>query len=78
MATKEDIKKAILAVAGNPESGPIPALVDAWADAIVGLDAPVPFKPDAKDGDGDGIVQEGTPFERPAKETRVTKPDTTR
>lgn len=23
------------------------------------------FNPNAKDGDGDGIVQEGTPFERP-------------
>jgi len=75
MATREDIKKAILAVAGNPESGVIHSLADAWADAIVGLDAPVPFKPNARDGDGDGIVQEGTPFERPAKETRVTKPD---
>lgn len=78
MATKEDIKKAILAVAGNPESGPIPALVDAWADAIVGLDAPVPFKPDAIDSDRDGKVQDGTPFERPAKETRITKPEATR
>lgn len=78
MATKEEIKKAILAVAGNPESGPIPALVDAWADAIVGLDAPVPFKPDATDSDRDGKVQDGTPFERPAKETRTTKPEATR
>ena len=78
MASREDIKKAILAVAGDPESGPIPALVDAWADAIVGLDAPVPFKPEAKDGDRDGKVQDGTPFERPAKETRVTKPEATR
>lgn len=74
MATKDDIKKAILAVAGNPDSGIIYDYADRMADAIVGLDAPVPFKPDAKDGDGDGIVQEGTPFERPAKETRVTKP----
>lgn len=75
MATKEDIKKAILAVAGNPESGPIAKLADAMADAIVGLDAPVPFKPNAKDADGDGKVQDGTPFERPAKETRVVKAD---
>lgn len=78
MATKDDIKKAILAVAGNPDSGLIFDLAERFADAIVGLDAPVPFKSDAKDGDGDGIVQEGTPFARPAKETRVTKPDTTR
>ena len=73
MATREDIKKAILAIAGNPESGPIAQLADAMADAVVGLDAPVPFLPDARDGDGDGVVQDGTPFERPAKETRVTK-----
>jgi hypothetical protein len=25
----------------------------------------VEFKPNAKDGDGDGFVQDGTPFERP-------------
>ena len=24
------------------------------------------YNPDARDGDNDGIVQEGTPFERPA------------
>ena len=30
---------------------------------------------DARDGDGDGKVQDGTPFERPAKENRVTKPE---
>ena len=75
MATKADVKKAILAVAGNPESGPIAQLADAMAEAVVGLDAPVPFKPNARDGDGDGKVQDGTPFERPAKETRVTKAD---
>lgn len=75
MATKEQIKKAILEVAGYPESGPIAALADKWADAIVGLDAKVPFKPEAVDRDGDGIVQEGTAFERPAKETRTTKPE---
>jgi len=74
MANKADIKKAILAVAGNPESGVVFDLADKFADAIVGLDAEVPFKPDARDGDGDGKVQDGTAFERPAKETRVTKP----
>lgn len=26
------------------------------------------FKPDAIDGDGDGFVQDGTPFERPVEE----------
>lgn len=75
MATKEQIKEAILEVAGRPESGVVVALADKWAEAIVALDAPVPFKPNAKDADGDGLVQDGTPFERPAKETRVTKPE---
>lgn len=74
MATKKEIKDAILAVAGNPDSGLIFDYADRFAEAIAGLDAPVPFKADARDGDGDGIVQEGTPFERSAKETRVTKP----
>lgn len=74
MATKKEIKDAILAVAGNPDSGVIYDYADRFAEAIAGLDAPVPFKADARDGDGDGIVQEGTPFERSAKETRVTKP----
>ena len=74
MATKKEIKDAILAVAGNPDSGVIYEYADRFADAIAGLDAPIPFKADARDGDGDGMVQDGTPFERPVKETRVTKP----
>ena len=40
MATKNEIKKAILEVAGNPESGIVAQYADRWADAIVGLDAP--------------------------------------
>ena len=40
MATKAEIKKVILDVAGNPESGPVKQLADAWADAIVALDEP--------------------------------------
>lgn len=40
MATKEQIKKAILAVAGNPDSGVVVQYADAWADAIVKLDEP--------------------------------------
>lgn len=31
------------------------------------------FKEDAKDGDGDGKVQDGTPHERPAKRTFKSK-----
>jgi hypothetical protein len=62
MATKEQIVAAILEVAGNPESGPIPALAVKWADAIVGLDIATPE----------------VASERPAKETRITKPEETR
>jgi hypothetical protein len=75
MATFEQVKAIILDVAGNPETGAIADLADQWAAAIVSIDEPIPYKIDARDGDGDGMVQDGTKFERPAKkETRVTKP----
>lgn len=38
MASKKEIKEAILKVAGNPVSGPIASLADAMADAVVALD----------------------------------------
>lgn len=41
MATKEQIKKVILEVAGNPESGVVAEFADAWADAVVAIDNPV-------------------------------------
>ena len=31
------------------------------------------YNPEARDGDNDGIVQEGTPFERPAPVKAITK-----
>jgi hypothetical protein len=40
MANREDIKAAILRVAGNPVSGSIATLAGEMADAIVELDAP--------------------------------------
>jgi len=50
MATREEMKKAILDVSGNPESGIVPAWVDRWVDAIVALDAPVKAKkPEVKE-----------------------------
>ena len=73
MATKAEIKKVILDIAGNPDSGAVFQLADKWAEAIASLDSATPYKADAKDGDGDGLVQEGTPFARQAKEVRVTK-----
>lgn len=42
MATKEEIKKAILEVAGNPESGVVKDLADKWAEAIFEIDNPKP------------------------------------
>lgn len=78
MASKEEIKKVILEVAGNPESGIVRDYADKWAIAIASLDSDTPYKANAKDGDGDGKVQDGTPHERPVKETRVTKPTETR
>lgn len=38
MATKNQIKDAILKVAGNPTSGPIASLADEMAEAIVQLE----------------------------------------
>ena len=38
MASADEIKKAILKVAGNPSSGVIAELVDEFARAIVALD----------------------------------------
>lgn len=78
MASKEQIKKVILAVAGDPDSGVIFDFAERWAEAIISLDTDTPFDPNARDGDGDGKVQDGTPHERPVKETRVTKPEATR
>lgn len=40
MASKEQIKEAILKVAGNPTTGVIADLADAWAKAIYDLDNP--------------------------------------
>jgi|TARA_R110000823_G_scaffold14013_4_gene46338 hypothetical protein len=64
MATKGDIKKAILRVAGDPVSGAIAALADEMADAVVALDnssaeTPTKVKP------ARGTVQQAE------KETRV-------
>ena len=41
MATVEQIRKAILKVAGNPSVGPIKAMATEMAEAIAELDAPV-------------------------------------
>lgn len=56
MATKDEIKKVILDIAGNPESGIVKQYADVWAEAIAELDAPP--------------VAESKAWE-PVKETRV-------
>jgi hypothetical protein len=40
MATRDEIKKAILDVAGNPSVGVIAEWADRFADAVVELDKP--------------------------------------
>lgn len=42
MATKDQIKAAILEVAGNPVSGAIADLADSFADAVFEIDNPKP------------------------------------
>jgi hypothetical protein len=75
MATKDEIKKAILEVAGNPESGNVFNLAGKWADAIVALDT---VKVDLDAVKSEGEVVQTAKFDRPAKETRITKADETR
>jgi hypothetical protein len=75
MATKDEIKKAILEVAGNPESGNVFNLAGKWADAIVALDT---VKVDLDTVKSEGEVVQTAKFDRPAKETRITKADETR
>lgn len=59
MATKDEIKKVILDMAGNPESGVVRQYADAWADAIVNIDAPA------------GTPEVEREVVEPVKETRV-------
>tara|TARA_R110001606_G_scaffold581_1_gene2219 strand:+ start:4515 stop:4706 length:192 start_codon:yes stop_codon:yes gene_type:complete len=58
MASKDEIKKAVLDSTGNPESGPVFQAIDNIVNAIVGLE---------------DVVTEKKAEERPAKETRVIK-----
>jgi len=71
MKNRENYRKAILDALGNPSSGVFVDYMDTILDAVVGLEAKAELKPNARDGDGDGLVQDGTAYERPAKETRV-------
>jgi len=62
MASKQEIKNAILKVAGDPVSGVIHDLSEEWAEAIIALDAPQ--------------VAASAPAAH--KETRITKPEEVR
>lgn len=59
MANKDQIKKTILDLAGNPSSGVVAELADKWAEAIERLDS---IRPDS------------SAMLRDEKEIRVTKP----
>lgn len=74
MASKDEIKKVILDVAGNPEVGVIAEYAEKWAIAIASLDSETPYRSGAKGGVDDGMVQDGTASDRPTKEVRITKP----
>ncbi len=66
MASKDEIKKTILEVAGNPETGVVKDYASKWADAIVALDNPEPTKAASKaDAERTGSSYRAT------KETRV-------
>lgn len=78
MANKEQVKKVILEVAGNPESGIIRELADAWASAIVGLDSASPEDSEPAKVVEDSPAQESELHGRPVKEVRVVKPSETR
>ena len=68
MATKEEIKKTILAIAGDPTVGEIYSLADKWADAIWKLDNPNFAVKDDSESNGSQSASAAT------RETRITKP----
>jgi hypothetical protein len=68
MATKEQIKQTILAIAGDPSVGEIYSLADKWADAIWKLDNPNFAVKDDSENNGSQSASAAT------RETRITKP----
>lgn len=68
MATKDEIKKTILAIAGDPTVGEIYSLADKWADAIWKLDNPNFAVKDDSEVSGSQTASAAT------RETRITKP----
>ena len=72
MASKEQIKQIILAIAGHPSVGEVYSLADKWADAIWKLDN----KDVAVNDDSDR--NSGASATAATKETRILKPTETR
>jgi hypothetical protein len=72
MASKEQIKQTILAIAGDPSVGEVYSLADKWADAIWKLDN----KDVAVNDDSDR--NSGASATAATKETRILKPTETR
>jgi hypothetical protein len=68
MATKEQIKQTILAVAGDPSVGEIYSLADKWADAIWKLDNPDFAVKEDSEKNGSQSASAAT------RETRITQP----
>jgi hypothetical protein len=72
MATRDEIKKTILAVADNPTVGEIYSLADKWADAIWKLDNPNFAVKEDGETNGSQSASAAT------RETRITQPTETR
>ena len=66
MASKEEIKKALLASVGNPESGPIAQNADKMTEAVCCIDEEVKPKAEPK------VEEKAEPkASKPVKETRI-------
>jgi hypothetical protein len=78
MASKEQIKDAILKVAGYPDTGIVAEYADAWATAITSLDMASSDEPVSNEANGNGEVQQEEPTKGLEKEVRVTKPEEVR
>jgi hypothetical protein len=76
-ATAAALHAEVLAKRAATEAAVDKARAAKLAPAKKAVKKPVAFKEGAVDGDGDGLVQDGTPHERPAakKKPAAKKPD---
>ncbi len=65
----EDANKPAKTIIQEPVVEPVKEepIVEALVEPVVEAEG---FNPDARDGDGDGLVQDGTPHQRPVEETK--------